>query len=251
MKKYTKEIIAGIVILVLALLLLKSCNDKSNSDLIHKNEKIVWEQNKKALNDSVRIVKNKAGELEYEINNFISTKEDLESLSKNLSKELNKEKGKVSNLTQALFESKMEPIKMDNSVIKYNDNQYGLKFKHESGDDNYKRIITGVSKFSIVGLNITPGQTEIDTNNFEFKLIMGHRKDDNGYVFFARTKAPGVKLLDAESVLIIDKPGDLPGAPLVKPKKFGIGFQVGGTLTKEFMPTPYIGIGLSYNIIRF
>jgi len=36
-----------------------------------------------------------------------------------------------------------------------------------------------------------------------------------------------------------------------KPKRFGLGVQAGATLDKKINPTPYIGIGLSYNLIRF
>jgi hypothetical protein len=36
-----------------------------------------------------------------------------------------------------------------------------------------------------------------------------------------------------------------------KPRRFGIGVQAGATLDKKISPTPYIGIGLSYNLIRF
>jgi hypothetical protein len=251
MKAYLNQIVMGIVIIVLALLLIDSCNKKHNADLQHNNEKIVWEQNEKALKDTVRTVKNKIGEKEQEINNYIATKDNLKDVSVSLSNELKKEKGKVLDLTQALFSSKMEPVKVDNTVIKYSDNSYGLKFKYEDGDSTYHRIIQGISRFSIVGSTISSSFTEIDTNNFKFKLIMGHRKTDAGYVYFARTAAPGITLLNAESVLIIDKVGDLPQAPLVTPKKWGIGFQFGYGLTPEFKLSPYLGIGLNYSIIRF
>lgn len=36
-----------------------------------------------------------------------------------------------------------------------------------------------------------------------------------------------------------------------KAKKFGIGVQVGYGLNNEFKPSPYIGVGLSYNILTF
>jgi hypothetical protein len=36
-----------------------------------------------------------------------------------------------------------------------------------------------------------------------------------------------------------------------KPRRWGLGIQAGGTLNKNITPTPYIGIGVSYNIIRF
>jgi hypothetical protein len=36
-----------------------------------------------------------------------------------------------------------------------------------------------------------------------------------------------------------------------KPKRFGIGVSVGYGITSNLKPTPYIGVGLSYNLIRF
>lgn len=39
--------------------------------------------------------------------------------------------------------------------------------------------------------------------------------------------------------------------PLPKPKRFGLGPQVGATLSADMKVKPYIGIGGSYNLIRF
>ena len=36
-----------------------------------------------------------------------------------------------------------------------------------------------------------------------------------------------------------------------KPKRYGIGVQIGYGITREFKLSPYVGIGLSYNAIRF
>jgi hypothetical protein len=36
-----------------------------------------------------------------------------------------------------------------------------------------------------------------------------------------------------------------------KPKKFGIGINASYGIGRDFMPTPYVGFGVSYNLIRF
>lgn len=36
-----------------------------------------------------------------------------------------------------------------------------------------------------------------------------------------------------------------------KPKRWGVGLQVGGTYLPKVGPTPYVGIGISYNLLTF
>jgi hypothetical protein len=37
----------------------------------------------------------------------------------------------------------------------------------------------------------------------------------------------------------------------VKPKKYGLGVQFGYGISSSLKPSPFIGIGMSYNFIRF
>jgi len=55
------------------------------------------------------------------------------------------------------------------------------------------------------------------------------------------SKSTYINVLSIESIRV-----DMP-----KPKKYGIGLQIGWGLTKELKTSPYIGVGLSYNLIRF
>ena len=52
---------------------------------------------------------------------------------------------------------------------------------------------------------------------------------------------PYIKTLSLSSIRF-----DMP-----KPKRYGIGFQFGYGITREFKLSPYAGVGLSYDIIRF
>jgi len=60
------------------------------------------EQNIKSLNDSLRLSKNRVGDLEGSKQVLITNKKDLESLNASLNSELEKEKGHVFNLTKIM-----------------------------------------------------------------------------------------------------------------------------------------------------
>ncbi len=42
-----------------------------------------------------------------------------------------------------------------------------------------------------------------------------------------------------------------PNSVSVKKKRFGLGFQAGGGIDKNLKPIPYIGVGVSYNLLSF
>ena len=85
------------------------------------------------------------------------------------------------------------------------------------------------------------GIMDIDLNvPISLSVWTGIEKGSKDYKAVVTTTNPHVKITELESVKF-----DLP-----KPKKFGIGIQTGYGIGKNGIG-PYIGIGISYNIIRF
>ena len=89
--------------------------------------------------------------------------------------------------------------------------------------------------------------------NSQGKLDISLKLDvpiDLWLVMQKRSKVPSVLLTSKNSYIkalsISSLKFDSP-----KPNKWGIGFQIGYGITKELKPTPYIGIGISRNLIRF
>ena len=80
-----------LVILGLVFLNLKQCNDKKDAALKNK----IYLSNLAALKDTVKIEKDKAGEIEYTKAALITENNSLKDLNKNLNDQVKKEKGKV------------------------------------------------------------------------------------------------------------------------------------------------------------
>jgi len=66
------------------------------------------------------------------------------------------------------------------------------------------------------------------------------KKEDNPSITLTSNN-PYINVLEISSIKF-----DAP-----KPKRYGIGLQIGYGITREFKASPYVGVGLSYNIIRF
>jgi hypothetical protein len=77
--------------------------------------------------------------------------------------------------------------------------------------------------------------------DFGVDVWTGYDKKRNIYKAVLTYDNPYLNTVDIKSVKM-----DLP-----KVKKYGMGLQVGCGVTKELKASPYIGVGLSYNFIRF
>ncbi len=260
MEKYSEyfKYIKYVLLAILIIFLIRSC--KQNDNLRTKLN--ISEQNVKALSDSVRISKNKLGDIEYSKNILISEKNDLKNLNSDLKKELDKEKGKVYELTSIIISIKNQPkdtIKIPNDVLVYPDGSKGLDWKYEKiYDKNNSRFISGVSKFKIdtTSLAIIPLETLITKDEINFNIVQGLRETKEGNLeMFVRSDYPDFSVKDLNSVIL-----DPNSHPLIKKytkqKKFGIGPFVGyGVYINNFNGQVglgvQIGIGIHYDIFKF
>jgi len=254
-KKINRVLI--IAVIVLLLLTVFNCN-KSRNLRVDNN---ILEQNKKALSDSIRVTKNKLGEIEYSKNILVSDKKDLKDLNADLANELSKEKGKVSELTKYVISIKNKPkdtIKVPNYIAVYPDGVKGLKWDYEKiYDANNYRKISGVSKFKIdtTNLSIIPLNTEIINDEINFDVIQGLREKDGNVEMFVRSNYPGFKVSELNSVIIDPKTHPVL-KKFTKKKRFGVGTYAGyGLYIDNFKGTvgfgAQIGVGLSYNLFNF
>lgn len=254
-KKINRVLI--VIVIVLLLLTVYNCN-KSRKLQVNNN---ILEQNTKALNDSVRISKNKVGDIEYSKNILISEKNDLKNLNSDLATELSKEKGKVSELTKYVVSIKNKPkdtVKVPNYITVYPDGVKGLKWDYEKIYDsvNYRKI-SGISKFKIdsTSLNIIPLNTEIINDEISFDVIQGLREKDGNVEMFVRSNFPGFELKDLNSVII--NPETHPVLKkFTKKKRFGVGVYTGyGIYIDNFKGGvgfgAQIGVGVNYNLFNF
>lgn len=254
--KYFKYIVL-LLILFLIFSLVRTCN--GNSDL--KTKLNISEQNIKALNDSVRVSKNKVGDLEFSKNILVSEKSDLKNLNGDLKKELDKEKGKVFELTTMIISIKKKPndtIRVPTNILIYPDGSNGLSWTYDKEYDKLNsRHIAGVSKFKIdtTTFKITPLETLLTKDEINFNIVQGLREKDGNIEMFVRSDYPDFSVKDLNTVIIDPKTN-----PILKKfttqKRFGFGPYIGyGVYINNFNGTiglgANIGLGIHYDLFKF
>lgn len=213
------------------------------------------EQNNRALTDSLRFVKNKAGEIEAIKSSFVAKLSDLEKLNKDLYNESKKEIGNLKALIKGSISVNTGNVIISNELKQYPDGKtYGLLFEKTKIDSGLVWSIKGESRFKFDNNTIFPGQTEIFNNQMKLKLVLGFKENKENYEVFARSASPYVTFDDLSGVMLIPKKADPLLTPPAKNKRFGLGINIGygvGFINKQLMLTPYVGFGLQYNLIKF
>lgn len=243
-------LLVGIVIFMM--LWLKSCNDARDAKSQAEIQLKINEQNLRAANDSIRIMKTKNGELEAVKSSFVSKLEDLQSLNENLYAEVKKEIGTVKSLIKAQGQIGRDNVVMSNELKKYPDGKtFGLLFKDIYSDSALTWTLKGESKFQMENNTIFPGKTIIEENRLKVKLVMGFKENKDNFEVFARSASPYVSFNDLDGVLLIPKKNDITTPPAERKKRFGLGPNISVGIGANFKPSIYVGFGLQYNLIRF
>ena len=256
--------ILGLVIIVLIIFLIGSCNRMANLD----NDLDITEQNRKALVDSVRVTENKVGDLEYSINILITEKKGLTGLNQDLANELKKEKGKVFELNKIIAQFVPDTVYAPVEVIVYKPvgnsafGVYGFKMKYDTTYDiNNYRSLECLTKVQIdTNFCILPLSGQINRDVIGFDLITGLRELDGNIEIFARSNYPDLTITNMTGSIINPKTHPVL-KKYTKPKHFGIGPFIGVSLSyennsdkpllKRFSPACQIGVGLQYSLFRF
>lgn len=228
-------ILIGIIFLVTIILI-----SKCNSD-IQKN----YEQNIYALTDSLFKTQNKAKELEYEKGVLIASKNDLEALNNDLYKELKKEKGIVTTIIKELVRLQIDTVVTTDTIIKTGKGEYILKWVYDTtfSTNNYIHL-SGQSNLRASDSSVSCWGTKIKAD-ITTSSIFGIKKENGKLKMFVRFDNPLISCTDLNGVVISDN------KELKNYKRFGIGFQFGTGISKNFKPAVYFGIGLQYTLFRF
>ena len=226
-----------------------------------KTDLRISEQNSAALADSVRVSKNKLGELVYSKKILVAkNKKGLKTLNERLFKTLNnldKSNGKINELSEIIAKFKSGPYDIgDISVIYLPDNIRGFQWNYEKVYDSINsRYLNGITKFKLDTLTntLTPLKTTITRDELNFRVIQGIRTRDDGKVeMFATSDYPGFTVKELNSAII--DPSSHPAlTKFTKPKRFKLGVYggYGATLnlsTSTLIVGPQIGGGATYSL---
>jgi hypothetical protein len=244
-------------VFVFILFFLKQCNDATPL----KNQLDIQALNLQALNDSVRITKNKLGEEIFVKRSLLATNKNLEDLNKDLALEVKKIQGKVITLQKIITELESDTVYITNTVTEYPGGKYSLDWNYDTtfSPGNY-RTFSGNSffVFDTIGKKVIPGITRINQDKFGFSLVTGIREKDGALEIYVDPKYPGMQITDMEGAVI-----DPHKSPVLKkmfpPKNWSVGPQIGLGLgggvnftgQPIFGPVIMVGFGIQYSIIKF
>jgi hypothetical protein len=250
--KTATNILYLVTIAILILLLLKKCCSNNQQDILNA-------QNIAALNDTIRIEKNKAGEEMALRKSLVTTKENLEALNKNLYDEIKKIKGDVITIHDVQTVLDVDTQYVNNTVTVYADGNYSLDFKFDTtfSEGNYRKF-SGNSFFSIDSIShkINPGNTRINEDEMGFSFVTGLREKDGALEIFVNPKYPDMKVTSIEGAVIDPQKSDVLKS-MFPDKKWSVGPYLGVGIgakvlgTPSFGPVINIGVGVQYSWWKF
>ena len=252
-----KDIMLLAIVAILCLLLFRQCD----SNLSLKSQIKIQNMNLDALNDTVRLQKNKDGEDTYVRKTLLATKDNLEKLNKNLADELKKVKGQVLVLQSVETVIKTDTQYVNNYLTVYEDGSYSLDWKFDStfSVNNYRKF-SGNSFFKIDSIThkVTPGSTRINQDELGFSFITGIREKDNALEIFVTPKYPGMRITEIEGAIIDPHKSDVlknmfPNKKWSVGPYVGIGMGAGYGFNGKPIAGPVfnIGLGVQYSWFKF
>lgn len=252
-----------LIIIIILLLCGFGYNQIKMSDM--KRDLNISRQNEYALSGKISETQTKNDKLEYSKGVLVAKSKDLEALSETLAKEVKEEKGKVHRLQRIIAtmgnvgkDGKIDTLRMTNTVQKYPDGTYGLKWSDSTYHDSLNfRLLAGESKFKFINLDSTrkevyPMSTDLTTDVIGFNIITGLKTNkETGMVeIFVRSDYPNFHVTDLEGA-IIDPNKDPVIKKFTRKKKFTVNTYLGIGVDRNLGLTPQIGVGIGYNIISF
>ena len=248
MKNLNFILLAAIVVLIL--LNLKQC--QSNGDL--KNQKDLYSSNLDALRDTVRIEKNKAGQIEFSKQALISQNGDLEKLNKKLAEEVKNAKGKVIYVQSAsgtIDNTPTDPQIITNTVKIYDRSTSVISTSVDTtfDDNNYRKLSLETTVKTDSG-KIISSTSQVKKDEISFNIITGLKEEKGKLRIFIRSDYPGLSFSKIDGSLVDPQKSETL-KKMFPPKRFGAGLMIGYGLTQNMTPGFFIGAGIQYNLIRW
>lgn len=245
-------ILLSIIIIVLLFSYIKSCEN----NLLNKQ---LYKQNFNALNDTLRIEKNKNNELVTVSTAYILELDELKKYNEDLYKEYLKEKNNIKVLTKTEIQIQEVPVLINNEIELKEDGLTYIKWNYLKDTIGFSQKLTGVSTIQIDTtyntLSIKDLGTKINENLISISLINTIRfnKSNNLYESVVYSPYQNVKFnvetnIDP-SMTGLKKENNF----IIGPTLGIIGFS-GNWSTQQPINNGlswYIGFGVTYKLISF
>lgn len=213
-------------------------------------------QNQSALRDSLRVSKNKIGNLEFSKQVLVAKNEsDVKKLNNRLDDVRKKLTGKVSELTETLASIESDTIFVEKTeVVDLPDNTKAFSWYHSKVyDERNSRYISGQTRFRLDSTNneLRALGTTITRDEINFNVIQGLRTTKDGKVeMFATSDYPNFEVDELNSVII--EPSTHPALEKFTNKRkirFGFYSGLGGTVNlsdSSITFGPQLGFGIIF-----
>ena len=225
-----------------------TCN--KNSDLDFEKKKNT--NNIVALNDSIRLYKDKSKDPGWKKTAYIGEQQEIQKWNIELYNELLKQGNNVANLQKIVASINNESSNRNNTNTTFIDAHNGKKIYVKS-DWNHDTIynawnwrkVSGSINMVIDSNKIIKSVSSINKDEINFDIITGLEKKGDNYEIFVKSNYPGFKPSKIDGAII-------PAKSLQTRKKWGIGpsFSIGigaGTDGTNIKPIIYGGVGFGIN----
>lgn len=270
--KYTWEFInSKVFFIILAVIIgfffIQSL-DNSN-DL--KRELKINEQNLLASKDTIKIIKNKNGDLEASKSIYITSEKELKNVNSTLNKKIKNIEGELITANRTVFKLKQDTTDLKKQIkylkkkigesIKINDSTWIMpwEIKYQYDSTNYDlfngKTIVGIFKFNNK-YSLKHIDTELINRETQIDLVFGQRIVDGKFNVYIKTSYPGFKpsILDGA---LIDPNDNKYIKELIKKRQFlpntwNIG--VGATVGYDFLnlrPAIVVGASITYSLYQW
>jgi len=250
-------IIAGVLIL---LLFLNQCNTTRKLKNEMKRQEQVSKQNLAALNDSVKVYKNKLGQLSYSKPIADMSVSEVEKYFPELYKRLKAELGEVKIIWMTKIEYR-DTGSVKNGVVSLGNNKYAVKYDYYSKDGSLHIKSTSMlfieamltdkitNRYDIV---TKPDISTIDDMSLKLGFTTGIKKEGGLYKIFITPDNKNVIVGQIEGADVSNLIN--PPQSSSKTKRWSVGPYIGFGMSfgkDGYIIGPGVGVSLQYSILKF
>lgn len=246
----------GLLILVLIITNLKTCNSLSNEKKARETETTVYNNNINALNDTISKYHNNTlnSDVYQKLTYLYEDVLDLKSLNKELYNQIYNLKGSLATISSAVKIDipKLIATTSNDSVVKTDSNTFVIPWNFNYKDAGLYQKIYGKTSFRLLDNNLIGNPySVIDTNQIKINLSYNFRKENDKYIIEATSPSSIVQFNQLDGALKLDAPTSTTNN--TKKNKFFFGPVLNFGLNTDYKGVNYrfgysVGVGIGYNI---
>lgn len=240
----------GVIILLLVVFNLNTCNNLKEKKLEHERDTMMYENNLQAMNDSLVTYYNE--KLEQQVSEktayLIKSVDDLKKYNENLFNEFKNMKNSIAGINSKV-NILVDSLVDKSEIVQLDSNTYKIPWEFKYKDPGLTQNIFGRSEFKIFNNKPLPLNSYLDKSEITVGLKYSFEEKANRYKVWATSPSDRVKFDELDGVLFIDKVK--PESQKINRWAFGpyAGFGLNTDLTGKNARFGWgVGVAASYNL---